>query len=62
MPRPEGLTDPTVGLIMGKTAEVLVKEFGVSRTEQDEYALNSTKDASARFSDSLSCADGLDSR
>lgn len=42
-----GLTDPTVGLIMGKTAEVLVKEFGVSRTEQDEYALNSHRKAVA---------------
>ncbi len=36
-----GLTDPTVNMIMGKTAEVLVQEFGISRSEQDEYAMKS---------------------
>ncbi len=37
----EGLTDPFVGLSMGQTAEVLSKEFGISRKEQDEFALKS---------------------
>lgn len=37
----EGLTDPTVGLIMGKTAELLAREFDVSREEQDAFALES---------------------
>lgn len=37
----EGLTDPFVGLNMGQTAEVLSKEFGITRQEQDEFALNS---------------------
>lgn len=37
----EGLTDPFVGLNMGETAEVLAKEFGISRQAQDEYALRS---------------------
>ena len=37
----EGLTDPTVGLIMGSTAEVLAREFGISRAEADRYALES---------------------
>ncbi len=37
----EGLTDPFSGLNMGQTAEVLAKEFNISREEQDEYALNS---------------------
>jgi acetyl-CoA C-acetyltransferase/acetyl-CoA acyltransferase len=40
-----GLTDPTVNMIMGKTAEVLVQEFGISRREQDEYALRSHEKA-----------------
>ena len=37
----QGLTDPISGLIMGETAEVLVRDFGITRTEQDEYALTS---------------------
>lgn len=36
-----GLTDPVCGLIMGSTAEVLAKEFGISRRRQDEFALMS---------------------
>jgi acetyl-CoA acetyltransferase family protein len=42
-----GLTDPTCGMIMGKTAEVLVQEFGISRREQDEFALRSHQRAAA---------------
>ncbi len=41
----EGLTDPFVGLSMGQTAEVLSKEFGISRKEQDEFALESHRKA-----------------
>jgi acetyl-CoA acetyltransferase family protein len=37
----EGLTDPISGLIMGLTAEVLVRDFGITRKEQDELALES---------------------
>ncbi len=37
----EGLTDPISGLIMGETAEVLVRDFAITRREQDEYALES---------------------
>ena len=37
----EGLTDPFVGLNMGETAEVLAKEFHISRQEQDQFALES---------------------
>lgn len=40
-----GLTDPVCGLNMGQTAEVLAKEFGISRREQDEFALTSHKRA-----------------
>ncbi len=34
-----GLTDPACGLNMGQTAEVLAKEFGITRKEQDEFSL-----------------------
>jgi len=37
----QGLTDPVCGLNMGQTAEVLVKEFGITREEQDEFSLQS---------------------
>jgi len=37
----EGLTDPTVNLNMGQTAEVLAREFGLSRKEQDEFSVQS---------------------
>jgi len=33
-----GLSDVTCGMIMGDTAEVLAKEFGITRAEQDEFA------------------------
>lgn len=43
----EGLTDPFVGMNMGMTAEVIAKEFNISRREQDEYALRSHQKAVA---------------
>ena len=43
----KGLTDPTCDMIMGKTAEILAHEFGVSRKEQDEFALRSHQRAAA---------------
>jgi acetyl-CoA acetyltransferase family protein len=42
-----GLTDPVCGLNMGETAEVLVKEFGITREEQDEFSLLSHQRAVA---------------
>src|SRR5437660_5593701 len=42
-----GLTDPVCGLNMGQTAEVLAKEFGITRREQDEFALASHQRAIA---------------
>ena len=42
-----GLTDPVCGLNMGQTAEVLAKEFGITRQEQDEFALVSHQRAIA---------------
>lgn len=37
----EALTDPFVGINMGQTAEILAKEFHISRLQQDEFALQS---------------------
>ncbi len=42
-----GLTDYTCGLIMGKTAEILAREFHITRQEQDEFALQSHLKAAA---------------
>lgn len=43
----QGLTDPFVGINMGQTAEILAKEFGLTRTEQDSYAVLSHQKAVA---------------
>lgn len=43
----QGLTDPFVGINMGQTAEILAKEFGISRREQDEFAARSHQRAVA---------------
>ncbi len=40
-----GLTDPVCGLNMGQTAELLAREFRVSREEQDAFALESHRRA-----------------
>ncbi len=42
-----GLTDPVCGLNMGETAELLAKEHGISREEQDAFALRSHQRAAA---------------
>lgn len=36
-----GLTDPVVEMNMGETAELLAREFGITRDEQDAFALRS---------------------
>ena len=41
-----GLTDPGLGLKMNQIAEKIAKEFGISREEQDLFALESQKRAS----------------
>lgn len=43
----EGLTDPFCGLNMGQTAEVLAKEFRITREEQDRFAMESHRRAIA---------------
>ena len=41
----QGLTDPLSGLMMGSTAEILAQDFGISRKEQDEFAVLSHQKA-----------------
>ncbi len=41
----EGLTDPVCGQIMGYTAENLAMLYGITRQQQDEFAINSHKKA-----------------
>jgi len=41
----EGLTDPVVQQIMGRTAENVAEKYGITRDQQDEFAINSHKKA-----------------
>ncbi len=41
----EGLTDPTCNLIMGGTAENVAEKYGITREEQDAFAVQSHKKA-----------------
>lgn len=40
-----GLTDPSCGLNMGQTAEILAEEFAISRDDQDAFAVESHRKA-----------------
>jgi acetyl-CoA acetyltransferase family protein len=42
-----GLTDPTCGMLMGETAELLAREGGITRERQDQFALRSHQRAAA---------------
>lgn len=42
-----GLTDPVCGLNMGQTAEILAREFSITREDQDAWAVISHKRATA---------------
>lgn len=42
-----GLTDPVSGMIMGNTAELLAREYDISRHEQDAFAAESHRKALA---------------
>jgi len=46
-----GLTDPVSGLNMGQTAEILAREWSVTREEQDRFALRSHQRAEAAWND-----------
>jgi acetyl-CoA acetyltransferase family protein len=53
----QGLTDPVANINMGQTAEVLAREFHITREEQDEFALMSHQRAIAardRLKDEIS--------
>jgi len=47
----EGLTDPVVGMGMGQTAEVLAREFSLTREQQDTFALTSHQRAAAAWNE-----------
>ena len=44
-----GLSDPLVKLSMGQTAEIVAQRFGISREQQDSYALQSHERLAAAF-------------
>lgn len=44
-----GLTDPIVKLNMGQTAEIVAHRFGITREQQDAYALESHRRLTAAF-------------
>jgi acetyl-CoA C-acetyltransferase len=43
----DGFADPLSGLIMGETAEVLARQYGITREESDAFALESQRKAEA---------------
>lgn len=54
----EGLTDPVSGLNMGQTAEVLARDFHITRAEQDAFAVRShlrtvTAQKAGKFKDEI---------
>lgn len=49
----QGLTDPFVGINMGQTAEILAKEWNLSREAQDTFALKSHQKASAAMKNGI---------
>jgi acetyl-CoA C-acetyltransferase len=44
-----GLTDPLVKLNMGQTAEIVAQRFGITREQQDAYALESHRRLAAAY-------------
>lgn len=47
------IADPLVGLTMGQTAEILSREFHITREEQDRFGLNSQERAAKARSEGL---------
>ena len=43
----DGFSDPLSGLIMGETAEVLARQYGITREQSDAFALESQRRAEA---------------
>jgi len=50
-PRAPGVNEPSTGMSMGEHTELTVKEWGISRTEQDEIAYKSHVHAAAATED-----------
>jgi len=44
-----GIAEPRTGLSMGESAELMVKDFGITRADQDQLALESHQKASAAY-------------
>ena len=43
----DGFSDPLSGLIMGETAEVLARQYGITREQSDQFALESQRKVEA---------------
>jgi acetyl-CoA C-acetyltransferase len=43
----DGFADPLSGLIMGETAEILARQYGITRDQSDQFALDSQRKAEA---------------
>jgi acetyl-CoA C-acetyltransferase len=63
----DGFMCPLSNLIMGQTAEVLARQYGITRDQSDAFALESQRKAEAaikagRFTDEITAAPGLDAK
>ncbi len=61
----DGFTCSVCGMVMGETAEVLAREYGITREESDAYACESQRRteaavAAGRFRDEIAPVDALD--
>lgn len=50
-PMAPGIVEPTTGLSMGQSADLMARQFGVTRREQDEYAVGSHHKAAKGWED-----------
>jgi acetyl-CoA C-acetyltransferase len=46
-----GVTEPRTGLSMGESTELMVKTWGITRAEQDQFALESHQKAAAAYAE-----------
>ncbi|MGI9648101.1 MAG: acetyl-CoA C-acyltransferase [Acidimicrobiia bacterium] len=65
VPQAPGVAEPSTGLSMGEHCELMVKEWKISRQEQDEIAYHSHMNAAAatedgRLPDEIAPLDGID--
>lgn len=49
MPHAPGIKEPTTGLTMGQSADLMARQFKVGREEQDQFAYESHKNANAAW-------------